>query len=773
MQKLKILILFYLLLIDYCAFAIDKNCNNRIVYEVIPMPQEIEYRRGNDFVLTNSTEIVYCQCDSMQYKNALFLQRYIQEKTGWQLRITNSLDRINNSIVLRSDLSYENKEAYQISVDPDNITINGASSAGTFYGIQTFYKTMISLECDGSEILFPQVLINDYPRFGYRGVMLDVSRHFFPVSFIKEFIDILALHNINRFHWHLTNDQGWRVQIDSYPLLNSVGSARKNVVINPKNACPEKDGNIYGPYYYTKNEIREVIKYAKDRFIEIIPEIDVPGHTMAVLAAYPELGCTGGPYEVANSRGIYHDVLCLGNRHTYDFLYNVFNEILDLFPCQYIHIGGDECPKTRWRECPKCREMAARLSIDVDNLQAYMVSFLEKIISDRNKIIIGWDEIINDQVPKSTVIMGWRGINASVKAARKGYNTIMTPNSYMYFDYAQNRDTENSPISMGNYLPLEKVYSFEPFDIELSDQEKSKILGVQANLWTEFIPDEKTVELMLLPRLDALSEIQWTLPEKKDYKSFLNRLPSILSFYKDKGYNFAKHVYDVHFETIEKNDKICVSLSTMGDAPIYYSLDGSIPSQKSVLYDGTPVVIDKTTVVRAIAVRDDVVCIPQEILFDYNKATNKKIISNSLKKNELNRMKQLVDGILGSSNYRDGNWVLFDRDNLNVTIDLGEIEEVSSVNFRTNIRLDNRVFGPSKLVVSVSKDDKDYKKVLEKNYPEIQMDTEIGIRDLKASFKPVKSRFVRITISKLANVPDWHRSKGLRTLMYIDEIRIN
>ena len=493
MQKLKILILFYLLLIDYCAFAIDKNCNNRIIYEVIPMPQEIEYRKGNDFVLTNSTEIVYCQCDSMQYKNAHFLQRYIQEKTGWQLRITNSLDRINNSIVLRSDLSCENKEAYQISVDPDNITINGASSAGTFYGIQTFYKTMISLECDGSEIFFPQVLINDYPRFGYRGVMLDVSRHFFPVSFIKEFIDILALHNINRFHWHLTNDQGWRIQIDSYPLLNSVGSARKNVVINPKNAYPEKDGNIYGPYYYTKNEIREVIKYAKDRFIEIIPEIDVPGHTMAVLAAYPELGCTGGPYEVANSRGIYHDVLCLGNRHTYDFLYNVFNEILDLFPCQYIHIGGDECPKTRWRECPKCREMAARLSIDVDNLQAYMVSFLEKIISDRNKIIIGWDEIINDQVPKSTVIMGWRGINASVKAARKGYNTIMTPNSYMYFDYAQNRDIENSPISMGNYLPLEKVYSFEPFDIELSDQEKSKILGVQANLWTEFIPDEKTV----------------------------------------------------------------------------------------------------------------------------------------------------------------------------------------------------------------------------------------------------------------------------------------
>lgn len=773
MQKLKILILFYLLLIDYCAFAIDKNCNNRIIYEVIPMPQEIEYRKGNDFVLTNSTEIVYCQCDSMQYKNAHFLQRYIQEKTGWQLRITNSLDRINNSIVLRSDLSCENKEAYQISVDPDNITINGASSAGTFYGIQTFYKTMISLECDGSEIFFPQVLINDYPRFGYRGVMLDVSRHFFPVSFIKEFIDILALHNINRFHWHLTNDQGWRIQIDSYPLLNSVGSARKNVVINPKNAYPEKDGNIYGPYYYTKNEIREVIKYAKDHFIEIIPEIDVPGHTMAVLAAYPELGCTGGPYEVANSRGIYHDVLCLGNRHTYDFLYNVFNEILDLFPCQYIHIGGDECPKTRWRECPKCREMAARLSIDVDNLQAYMVSFLEKIISDRNKIIIGWDEIINDQVPKSTVIMGWRGINASVKAARKGYNTIMTPNSYMYFDYAQNRDIENSPISMGNYLPLEKVYSFEPFDIELSDQEKSKILGVQANLWTEFIPDEKTVELMLLPRLDALSEIQWTLPEKKDYKSFLNRLPSILSFYKDKGYNFAKHVYDVHFETIEKNDKICVSLSTMGDAPIYYSLDGSIPSQKSVLYDGTPVVIDKTTVIRAIAVRDDVVCIPQEILFDYNKATNKKIVSNSLKKNELNRMKQLVDGILGSSNYRDGNWVLFDRDNLDVTIDLGKIEEVSSVNFRTNIRLDNRVFGPSKLVVSVSKDDKDYKPVLEKDYPEIQRDTEIGIRDLTESFEPVKSRFVRITVSKLANVPDWHRSKGLRTLMYIDEIRIN
>lgn len=743
----------------------DKQRHDDVTYEVIPLPQEIQYSNKNDFfILTRSTVITFPKGDNIQFKNASFLQKYIYEKTNLSLDIkTEEINIERNSIKLQSNIKNNNNEAYHLNVNKNYILINGTSHAGTFYGIQTLFKSINIKNQDQEEIYFPCVTINDFPRFEYRGMMLDVSRHFFPVSFIKEFIDILAIHNINRFHWHLTDDQGWRIQIEAYPLLTTIGASRKNAVINPKTAFSEEDGTIYGPYYYSKDEVREVVKYAKERYIEIIPEINVPGHTTALLASYPELGCTGGPYEVANSRGIYHDVLCLGKPDTYILLEGIFNEITDLFPYEYIHIGGDECPTTRWNNCQKCIHKAESLGINVNKLQNHCVEYLQEIVNKKGKKIIGWDEILYNNMNQSTTIMAWRGTGSTLKAISEGYDVIMTPNNYFYFDYAQSECLDNEPISMGNFISVEQVYSFESFLNELSNNQK-KVKGIQANLWTEFIQKSDVVEYMLLPRLAALSEVQWTLGEKKDYNMFLSRLPQMLAYYDQKKYNYAKHVYDVQFDVSRRNNNLFVSLSAMGNPEITYKLN----ENNLTKYVGNPIKIDRTSTLTVFAHKDR---FPQERKFNFNKATNKVIASKNYSKNV--NITKLVDGILGNSNYRDGNWGMFGNDDLDITVDLGKTEQLSSVAFRSFVRQDNRVFAPTKIQVFVSEDNQNFSRVCEKDLSINNKKEKIGIRETCVDFEKTDGRFVRLIISKLAKVPDWHRSAGARTIMCIDEIILN
>ena len=513
---------------------------------VIPLPHEIVMVDGNSFVVEKDTRILYPEDNVLLERNAQFLAGYIEETTGRRLKVEPGQGgNDENVIMLGLDASIDNPEGYELTVLPDRVTIKGQAANGVFYGLQTLRKSVPAIAY-GSDIILPAAVIKDAPRFAYRGMMLDVGRHFFSVDFVKRYIDLLAMHNMNYFHWHLTEDQGWRIEIKKYPRLTEIGSIRKETGIGASRT--EFDGKPYGGFY-TQDEIREIVKYAQERYVTVIPEIDLPGHMLAALAAYPELGCTGGPYEVACHWGVFSDVLCLGNEKTYEFLEGVLSEVIELFPSKYIHIGGDEAPRTRWEMCPKCQGLAKKEGLRTDRkhstedrLQSYCMKRIERYLNERGRQIIGWDEILEGDVAPNATVMSWRGIRGGIKAAKLKHDVIMTPNDYMYFDYYQSDDKAQEPLAMGSGVTVEKVYGFEPVATELEKEEKKYILGVQANVWTEYIATPEHVEYMMVPRIAALAEVQWMMPEEKDYQEFLKRLSSLVGFYKRESVNYAKHV---------------------------------------------------------------------------------------------------------------------------------------------------------------------------------------------------------------------------------------
>ena len=609
-MKLKNLTLIALLIIGVFLFTGCENKEITASYDVIPLPQQIVKQDGNPFILSNSTSIVYDANNEDMKRSAQFLSDYITFSTGIKLPIKENTDaNTSNTIVLKSNFDHENLEAYQLSISKDLIEINGASEAGAFHGIQTLRKS-IDTTPQVAKVVFNPVTITDYPRFEHRGMMLDVARHMFPVEFIKQYIDLLALHNMNRFHWHLTDDQGWRVEIKKYPELAEKGSMRTETVIGKNTG--EYDGKSYGGYY-TQEEIKDVVAYANDRFITIIPEIDLPGHMLAALTAYPELGCTGGPYQVAREWGIFDDVLCAGNEQTLVFLENVLTEIADLFPSEYIHIGGDECPKVRWQECEKCQAKIEELNIKADSkhtaeqkLQSYITTHVEKFLATKGKKIIGWDEIIEGGLSANATVMSWRGIDGGIIAANQGNDVIMVPTSHFYFDYYQTKYTDTEPFGIGGYVPLEKVYSFNPIPNEIPADKAKHILGVQANLWTEYVPTTSHAEYMVLPRMDALSEVQWTNQDKRDYNSFIERLPRMMNYYKAKEFNYSTRGFDVISDiSIDKeNGTATAKLTTVDNAPIYYTTDGSTPTSNSNLYT-EPLKFDQPTLLKSMVERNN------------------------------------------------------------------------------------------------------------------------------------------------------------------------
>ena len=513
---------------------------------VIPLPHEIVMVDGNSFVVEKDTRILYPEDNVLLERNAQFLAGYIEEATGRRLKVEPGQGGNDENVIMSGlDASIDNPEGYELTVLPDRVTIKGQAANGVFYGLRTLRKSVPAIAY-GSDIILPAAVIKDAPRFAYRGMMLDVGRHFFSVDFVKRYIDLLAMHNMNYFHWHLTEDQGWRIEIKKYPRLTEIGSIRKETGIGASRT--EFDGKPYGGFY-TQDEIREIVKYAQERYVTVIPEIDLPGHMLAALAAYPELGCTGGPYEVACHWGVSPDVLCLGNEKTYEFLEGVLSEVIELFPSKYIHIGGDEAPRTRWEMCPKCQGLAKKEGLRTDRkhstedrLQSYCMKRIERYLNERGRQIIGWDEILEGDVAPNATVMSWRGIRGGIKAAKLKHDVIMTPNDYMYFDYYQSDDKAQEPLAMGSGVTVEKVYGFEPVATELEKEEKKYILGVQANVWTEYIATPEHVEYMMVPRIAALAEVQWMMPEEKDYQEFLKRLSSLVGFYKRESVNYAKHV---------------------------------------------------------------------------------------------------------------------------------------------------------------------------------------------------------------------------------------
>lgn len=506
-------------------------------YNVVPLPNSVTMTGNEPFELTQSATISYPEGNVDMERNARFLAKYVADATEMTLNVMPG--KAKNGMRLVLDKKVKGDEAYTIVVDKKGITIAGSTPRGVFYGVQTLRKSLPV--GNATRILMPAVEIKDCPRFGHRGMMLDCSRHFFPLSFVKRYIDLLALHNMNVFHWHLSDDQGWRIEIKKYPLLTTIGSKRTGTVIGFNTMLD--DSIAYGGFY-TQDEAREIVEYARQRYITVVPEIDMPGHMVAALTAYPDLGCTGGPYQVGHRWGIYNDVLCLGNEKVYEFCEGVLDEIMQIFPSKLIHIGGDESPTVRWTNCPKCQKVATEHNLKPETIQGYFTSRIEKFVNSRGRSIIGWDEILAGNIDQSATIMSWRNTEYGRKAAEAGHDVIMSPTSHCYFDYnqADEKNAKYEPTLCGGYLPVEKVYSFEPYAEGISDEAKKHILGVQANLWTEYIQYPNQAEYQVLPRMAALCEVQWTAG-KKDYKAFVERLTRLLNLYDAYNLNYARHLW--------------------------------------------------------------------------------------------------------------------------------------------------------------------------------------------------------------------------------------
>lgn len=755
-----------------CSSGVIQQAN----YEVIPLPQEIKITTGN-FVLNDRTSIVYPKDNKEMQQNANLLAEYIHQMSGKKLKVTDE-PVTSNAIILATGLNADNAEAYQLKVTQDNVTITGTSEAGTFYGIQTLRKSLPIT--NKGDISLPAAEINDYPRFSYRGVHLDVSRHFFPADSVKHFIDMMALHNINRLHWHLTDDQGWRIEIKKRPELTTIGSKRSETVIGHNSG--EYDGIPYSGFY-TQDEAREIVKYAKERHITVIPEIDLPGHMQAALAAYPELGCTGGLYEVWKMWGVSEDVLCAGNDKTLTFIEDVLNEIVDIFPSEYIHVGGDECPKVRWKKCPKCQARIKALGLKSDDkhskeerLQSFVINHIEKFLNDHGRQIIGWDEILEGGLAPNATVMSWRGESGGIEAAKQKHDVIMTPNTYLYFDYYQAKDTENEPFGIGGYLPMERVYSYEPMPASLTPEEQQYIKGVQANLWTEYIATFSHAQYMVLPRWAALCEVQWSTPDKKNYEDFLSRLPRLIKWYDAEGYNYAKHVFDVkaEFTPNPADGTLDITLTTIDNAPIHYTLDGTEPTSTSPVYDGA-LKIKENADFSAIAIRPTGNSRVVSEKIDFSKSSMKPIVANQPvnKQYEFKGVSTLVDGLKGNGNYKTGRWIAFRGNDMDVTIDLKQPTEISSVAISTCVEKGDWVFDTRGLSVEVSEDGTNFTKVASEAYPAMKETDKNGVYDHKLTFTPVTAQYVKVIASPEKSIPEWHGGKSYPGFLFVDEITIN
>ncbi len=536
--------IFLSMAIVLSLYSCCKHADNKPT--IIPQPKELKFGRYS-FKLDQNTVIAY-QEKSLKDMSGYFSDLLIST-FGITLK-TMAFDDApaTNTIVLRLAAEIKEgigEEGYVLIVKEGNVIIRAKTQSGLFYGIQSLYQLLLTGEKveDGTEIsiVIPALEIFDEPRFSYRGMHLDVARHMFPVEFIKKYIDLLALYKFNTFHWHLTEDQGWRIEIKKYPELTEIGSMRKETLIGHGGKQPFKyDGEPYGGYY-TQDEIKEIVDYAAKRQITVIPEIEMPGHSLAALATYPDLACTPGPFEVATRWGVFEDIYCT-KEETFEFLENVLLEVMELFPSEYIHIGGDEAPKARWKECPVCQEVIQKEGLkDEHELQSYFIQRMEKFLNSHGRKIIGWDEILEGGLAPNATVMSWRGTEGGIAAAKQGHDAIMTPGSHCYFDHYQSKsDTE--PLAIGGYITLEKLYSYDPVPDTLTPEEANHILGAQGNVWTEYMKTPEHVEYMVLPRLAALSEVNWS--DKKDWNRFKNKMDYHFRIYDDLGYNYCDHPYE-------------------------------------------------------------------------------------------------------------------------------------------------------------------------------------------------------------------------------------
>ena len=746
---------------------------------IVPYPNHLETGRGT-YRVTDRPVTCDSRTDERTQRAVVGFAARLATVTGGTNPVTVADEVPASGIRFVTDESLP-AEGYELNVDGEGIEVRASQFPGFLYALQSL-EQLLPAAVYGTEPApdaaweVPCVKIADAPRFAYRGMHLDVARHFFSVDEVKRYIDVMAIHKLNTLHWHLTDDQGWRIEIKRYPELTAVGSIRKATVVRKE--WGTYDGTPYGGFY-TQDEIRDVVKYAADRGVTVIPEIDLPGHMLAALTAYPELGCTGGPYEVWGRWGVADDVLCPGREKTFEFLEGVLTEVMELFPSEYIHIGGDECPKVRWEKCPRCQAKIRQLGLKDDGehtaehyLQSYVTDRIGKFLAQHGRRIIGWDEILEGRAPSDAVVMSWRGSEGGIAAAKLGHDVIMTPNSHFYFDYYQSLDTDAEPFGIGGYIPMEQVYSYDPAFPELTPEQQKHILGVQANLWTEYVLSDEHLEYMLLPRLAALSEVQWCLPETKDWNRFIGsfRMDEI---YSQMGYEFAKHIFGVTASYAVDPEKggVVMTLTTQGGAPIRYTLDGSDPTASSPLYKA-PVTIGESCTFKAAALREGMRTPVYARKFDFNKATGRRIALNAAPtlKYTYGGASLLVDGYRGGPVYSNGAWIGFLNEPLDVTIDMQGAKPYSAVTVESLVEKGEWVFPPSSVGVYLSDDGSEFTEAALMSVPQETAGSPDGVKPFKVLFPETSARYLRVVARTVDPIPAWHGAAGQKAHMFVDEI---
>ncbi|WP_243878521.1 beta-N-acetylhexosaminidase [Winogradskyella pelagia] len=735
---------------------------------LIPMPSQIQ-EGDSYFSITSATGMSY---DSIFKISPIFFKSFIEEGSGITLKRGNDI-----RFILDSTLS---KEAYNLQISKVGISVSASTDGGAFYAVQTLRQLLpIALEEDNYtslELLIKYQSIKDAPQFPYRGMHLDVGRHMYSVDFIKKYIDALSLLKMNTFHWHLTEDQGWRIEIKQYPKLQDVAAYRDETLVGHYSDQPHQfDGKRYGGYY-TQDQIKDIVTYAQERFVTIIPEIEMPGHSQAAIAAYPELGCVGKQVEVAKKWGVFEEIYCTKDS-TFEFLENVLDEVLELFPSEYIHIGGDEAPKTRWKNCPNCQKRIKEEGLkDEHELQSYFIRRIEGYLNAKGRQIIGWDEILEGGLAPNATVMSWRGTSGAIAAAQQHHNVVMTPTSHCYFDYYQS-EKEDEPLAIGGFLSLKKVYSFNPIPEELNLEESEYILGAQGNVWTEYMPTESQVEYMAFPRMLAMSEVVWTNPKQKDYSGFTNRVERFYKRLEAMDINYANHFYDIEGDMLFKNEESFYSLTTLSEGKdIRMTTDGTEPNINSKVYQ-SPVAVTESGIIKAAVFNDSIqlgATFAQNI--NYHKAIGAKIsIDKKPHKAYVGSGPEgLINGIVGSDKrFGDKEWLGFWGDDIEVTINFDEPKEISVIETRFHNGQGQWIYAPKELYFqfildngSIILDQRELKPAdglhVNLNY---NFNTPEGMR--------IKVKSIAITVPNYGIIPEGNQGAGNKAWTFIDEIIVN
>lgn len=796
--------------------------------QIIPQPVSMRTMNGT-FPITRKTILVAREADDK--KTASIFNDYLQQVYGFKLEInkpaTKNYIRLSTLKFIKAP---EHEEGYSLNVTKDGITINGNSYAGTFYGMQTLIQ-LLPVEkyksSAGYKLNIPLVAVEDYPRFDYRGMHLDVARHFFPISFVKKYIDYLALHKMNYFHWHLTDDQGWRIEIKKYPNLTKIGAWRDGTIIGRYPGTG--NDNIHYGGFYTQEQVKEIVKYAADRRITVLPEIEMPGHASAAVAAYPWLSCFPNeetvipthPSEgsklkhgkkVQETWGVFDDVFCAGNDSTFSFLQDVLDEILPLFPSQKIHVGGDECPKSNWKRCPKCQSRMKALGLkDEHELQSYFIQRMEKYLNSKGRTLIGWDEILEGGLAPNAWVMSWRGEEGGITAASQNHNVIMTPGDYVYFDHSQSKNEDS--VTIGGYLPVEKVYGYNPVPKQLDSSKAKFIEGAQGNLWSEYLANTSKVEYMLFPRMSALSEVVWSPIEKKDWSDFEKRLQAQFKRYGLWKANYSKAYFDLNTSILptENFDGVlwkvqskqnCEYCYIQANIEYRYLRDTKVNDTIAVFNKKDPTRIDRYDVVQLVKKAGDIgykyISAKTELLipingttnvkavqkidrtnastvnqsFLFNKATGKKVsitIPPNSKYPGQGGAFSLVNGVYSQKGLSYPDWLGWVGDDLEATIDFGKAISFDSVRIHTLDQNGSWIYLPQYAEVLTSNDGNNFTSV-SKSSTFVGDTLTMGWINIPTPKQ--SARFIKVVAKNYGLIPDGKPGAGNKAWLFADEIQV-